>query len=887
MIGTRISHYQIIEKLGEGGMGVVYKAQDTSLDRLVALKFLPNEFSASGTDGSRFFQEARAAASLNHPNICTIHGIEEIDGRKFIVMEFVDGQTLQEKKSSLSLKQSIDVGIQIAEGLAAAHEKGIVHRDIKPENIMLRKDGRVQIMDFGLARLAGASRLTKEGTTVGTAGYMSPEQIQGMETDHRSDIFSLGVILFEMFSGTPPFKGVHETAIAYEVVNVESLPPSSVRAEIPPDLDAIVLGCLEKDPNERSQSAKQIALDLNRFKRSSSKARLSRAMPARSAAAQPVAGVADNSRMHGSMARAGWPIVSGILLLVCAVLIWSPWRESGGSGLPVMRFPIDLPLTSPLLIGASTVAISPDGRHLVFLALDHGVQKLFLRPLDQFESKPIAGTEGASDPFFSPDGQWVGFWTNGKLKKASVFGGAPQEICDISYMRGGWWGPDNTIYYGHINSCVYRVSANGGTPVAVTTLDTANGEISHRFPQVLPDGKTIIFTSKQNTISSFDEAVIAAENPDSHARKVLIHGGSYARYLPSGHLMFARGSAIYAVPFDAKKVEVTGPPIMVVEGGMLNYMSGDANYCFADNGVLVYVPTGGSIATEVALYWMDRQGNTQPLTNAPRAIDEVSLSRDGQKLAMTLRGANDDIWTYQIGRGTLARLTFGGGNNNRPQWTPDGEHIVFVSERRQAIRLIEKAWDGSGTERPLGNEINVDIATTPSFSPDGKMMIYGHAGDIWCMTYDHDMTSRPLIQSPSFESASCFSPNGRWISYLSNESGRSELYVVPFSRQEGKWQVSTNGAAWGMWSHDGKEIFYHDGKSMMKVDVKSETAFDFSSPKKVCDLPSSTFNVYDISPDGKRFVVGLTQQSKVSVSQVDVVVGWFDELKRKFSQINK
>ena len=322
MIGTTISHYRILEKLGEGGMGVVYKAQDTKLNRTVALKFLPAQVSGSDQDKARFLQEAQAAAGLNHPNICTIHGIEEADGKHFIVMEFVDGQTLQEKKSSLSMKQALEIGIQIADGLAAAHEKGIVHRDIKPENIMIRKDGIAQVMDFGLAKLRGASRLTKEGSTVGTAGYMSPEQVQGQETDHRADIFSLGVLLYEMLTGQLPFKGVHETAIAYEIVNVDSPPMSSIKPEIPPELDAIVMECLEKDPNDRTQSAKQVAVDLKRYKRESSKSRLSRTMPARTFEAAPSGRIPVSSLP--SVQRFLWPSVTGALIVAVAVLLWSP-----------------------------------------------------------------------------------------------------------------------------------------------------------------------------------------------------------------------------------------------------------------------------------------------------------------------------------------------------------------------------------------------------------------------------------------------------------------------------------------------------------------------------------------------------------------------------------
>lgn len=887
MIGQSISHYKILEKLGEGGMGVVYKAEDTKLDRLVALKFLPSHLSASEQDKARFIQEAKAASSLNHPNVCTIHDIQEHDQQMFIVMEFVEGQTLREKKGSISLKQAVDIGVQIADGLAAAHEKSIVHRDIKPENIMIRKDGIAQIMDFGLAKLRGVSRLTKEGSTVGTAGYMSPEQVQGQDADHRSDIFSLGVLLYELFTGQLPFKGVHETAIMYEIVNVDPSPMSSIKPEIDPNLDAIVLECLEKDPNERMQSVKQVSIDLKRFKRESSRQHVTRAMPAQQFK-RPFAEAVESGEKARSWRNFFWPGLSGVLTLAVIFLAWLAMGGGTAAKYPVMRFPINLPLTAPLIVGAATVAISPDGKHIAYLASASGNSQLFLRPIDQFTAQPIPGTDGANDPFFSPDGQWIAFWANGKVKKVSIFGGAPQEICDAQgFMRGGWWAADNSIWFGHINSPIYRVSASGGTPEEATVLDSVGREISHRFPQPLPDGKTVIFTIKHDNIATFDEAVIAAENTSTHERKVLIQGGSYARYVPTGHLIYARGTSIYAAPFDAEEVEVTGPPLPVVEGGMLNQLSGTANFDVSGTGTLVYVPLGPISQDNTTIAWMDRQGNIQPLLDTPRPYDEASLSPDGQKLAMTIRAANDDIWVYHIARRTLTRLTFGGGNSARPGWTPDGKRVAYISERKRSLSLFWKQWDGSGVEERLGDEARVQPSATPSFTRDGRIMAYNKFGDIWIMPVDGDRKSRPFIQSPAFENGASFSPDGRWMSYISNESSRNELYVVPFPNRDGKWQISTNGASNGGWSRKGSELLYSDGAGLMKVDVRPGPSFDFSPPQKVCALPSSLFAIFDVTPDGRRFLVGLTRAQELSATQVNVVVGWFEELEQKFAGAGK
>lgn len=905
MIGQTISHYKILEKLGEGGMGVVYKAEDMTLKRTVALKFLPQHVSASETDKARFLLEAQAAAALNHPNICTIYGIEEHEGpayanapagkQTFIAMEFVDGQTLREKRGTINLAKAIDIGIQIAEGLAIAHEKGIVHRDIKPENIMVRKDGIVQIMDFGLAKLRAsrASRLTKEGSTVGTAGYMSPEQVQGQDTDHRSDIFSLGVLLYELFSGELPFKGVHETALLYEIVNVDPAPMNSVKPEIDAELDRIVLECMQKEPDERYQGVKDISKDLKRFKRESSRQRATRTMSTRQFQKSATIESQPETQVKTSWTRLLWPALSVILGTAVIVVAWSPWRSNESPSTQVMRFPINLPLTAPLVGGASTVAVSPDGKYFVYLSLSSGISKLFLRPIDRFTAQPMTGTDGASDPFFSSDGQWVAFYADGKLKKVSIFGGSPQDVCIVpGFMRGGWWTLDDFIWFGHINGAIYRVPSNGGTPVEVTVIDSTHGEISHRFPQMLPDGKTVIFTVKYNNITSFDDAVIAAENVVTHERKVLIRGGSYARYVPTGHIMYARGSSIYAMPFDPAAIEIKGTPLPVEEGGMLNPLSGDANYSVSNSGTLVYAPLGAFSGLDASLVWLDRQGNRTPFLDTSRAYGNGNLSPDGQKIAMTIRAANDDIWVYQLNRGTLTRITFGGGNSDYPIWTPDGKRLVYVSERGRSIKLFSKPWDGSGNEETLGETLNLDVGSWESVSPDGKTLAYGQQGDIWILSLDPEGTSKErkqqkFVASPATEINPSFSPDGRWLSYISNESGQNEVYVVPFPHRDGKYQISTKGATYSRWQPDGKTLMYLSGRQVMEVDVMLSPSFDYSPPKKVIDLPQSWNGFIDITADGKKFIIGTSKTEDTQTAQVNVVVGWFEELKKKFSENTK
>ncbi len=899
MVGQTISHYKILEKLGEGGMGVVYKAEDTKLNRMVALKFLPPHLNASEQDKARFIQEAKAAATLDHPNICTIYSIEEYDSASsrqiFIAMQFIDGQLLRDRMSGLSIKHAIDLGIQVADGLAAAHEKGIVHRDIKPENIMVRKDGIVQIMDFGLAKLKGVSRLTKEGSTVGTAGYMSPEQIQGGDADHRSDIFALGVLLYEMMTGQLPFKGVHETAIAYEIVNVDAAPMSAVKNDISPELDHIVLECLEKEPSERYQSTAEIAKELKRFKRESGRQRTTRTMTV----PQPEKSSQGSGRgeHRRSVKRFVWPAIAGALAIALAlVLIKNP---EPSAHLPVIRFPLALAASSPLVPGAATVAIAPDGKHAAYLAALQGSNSsaisglatlLYLRPLNAMTAQALAGSEGASDPFFSFDGQWVGFFIAGKLKKVSIFGGTAQDVCRIEGVpRGGWWADDNTIWYGHLNSGVHRVSVTGGTPEQVTVVDTGRGEISHRFPQVLPGNKWVIFTVKYNNITTFDEAIIVAENIETHERKEIVRGGSYARYLSNGYVMYARGTSLYAVPFDRSKMEVTGTPLPVLEGGMLNPLSGTANFEVSRNGILIYTPVGQLSGLNNILAWMDRSGKVTPIANDPKPYDDARLSPDNNSIALTIRAANDDIWVYDLVRNTLTRLTFGGGNSGLPEWTPDGKKVMFPSERGRETGLFWKSGDGSGVIERLGKEGVFSIIFRAVFGPGGKSVIYGVNGDLWEMPLEGERVSKPILKTSSYDDAPRLSPDGHLLAYLSNESGRNEIYVVPYPQMNGKWQISTGGVGSDpIWSPSGEELFYRADDNLMKVDVVRTPKISFSRPHKICSTSKSMFGIHDITRDGKKFLVTISAEDKnVSLTQLNVVVGWFDELEKRFVTVQK
>jgi serine/threonine-protein kinase len=906
MIDQTILHYTILEKLGEGGMGVVYRARDTKLDRDVALKFLPAHLAASEQDKARFVQEAKAAAALNHPNVCSIIDIQEHEvaaasGSRpeqtmFIVMEYVDGMTLRQKMDAAGggqpypMRQAIELGIQVADGLAAAHEKGIVHRDIKPENIMVRKDGIAQIMDFGLAKLRGnISRMTKAGSTVGTAGYMSPEQVQGQDADHRSDIFSLGVLLYEMLTGRLPFKGVHETALLYEIVNVEAEPMSVVNAGLEPELDRIVYECLQKDPEERYQSVKEVARDLKRFRRESSKARMSKTFPVQSAqkSTATMAGAGETVQ-RSSWTRFVWPAIAVIALLVAAAgALWRPWGATERTAHPTTRFTTRLPDSISIPIGGTGICISPDGKFIALYIQAGLEQRLVLRPADREVIEPVLGSNvPAGTPYyhgFSPDGQWIAFSTSNSIRKASVFGGASVKVCDIgANPRGLWWGSDKSIYYGHISSGIYKVNEAGGTPEAVTACDSASGEISHRFPELLPDGKSVLYTIKFDNIVSFEEASIAVLDTKSGQKKILIHGGTYGRYVPTGHLVYARGNYVYAVPFSLEKLEVTGPPKQLFKGGWMNPFSGDLNLSFSNDGMLLYVPRGIESYSVTRVKWIDLQGTVTPLVDTAGSYFWAELSPDREKVALHNQAANDDVWLYHAGRKSLTRLTFGGGNSGFPVWSVDGKYIMYASERGKSANIYRRSWDGSGKEERLTNTPRTQYPR--SASPDGKTLAFMQDGDIWMLSLDGSGKTSAFLETPAAESNPVFSPDGRYLAYESNESGKVEVIIVPYPSRAGKWQISSGGGTNPIWSPSGDVLYFARGRMLYAATIHAGAGFDYSAPKVALVLPPDASTLTGVSADGKRFSMLTIPFDQLNTSELTLVTDWFQEVKQAFGR---
>ncbi len=896
MIGQAVSHYKILEKLGEGGMGIVYKAQDTKLDRFVALKFLPERVSSSEQDRARFLQEAKAASALNHPNICTIHGIEEADGKLFIVMELVEGQMLSEKKSSISFKQAIDIGIQLAEGLSVAHEKGIVHRDIKPDNIMIRKDGIAQIMDFGLAKLRGVSRLTKEGSTVGTAGYMSPEQVQGLDTDHRSDIFSVGVLLYELFTGQLPFRGVHETALMYEIVNVDPPPMSAIKPDIDPALDAIILECMEKDPNERTQSVKQIAIDLKRFKRESSRTRMSMVRPAmRASSTQPlnreVATAA--GRSIPKREAAAW-VMAGT---VVAVLLFILLRPKSTAESQLIRSSIVV--TDSIYIhsyGAASgkPALSPDGKLIVFSGIIPGKGvKILVRSLDETEAWPIPGTEGATSPFWSPDGKMIAFFQGGKLKKVDLVGGSPVTITAVPNQRGGTWNQNDMIVYcPDFQNGLFQVSADGKSlPQPLTTLDSTRHEGSHRWPYFLPDGKHFLYLARTAVESGQAEGdAIFVASLDGKERKMLVQSSFNAAYA-NGYLLFARNQVLMAQRFDLDNLALSGDP-MKLQSNLLNDPSYNiAAFTVSNSGLLVYQP-GETVEAGARPILVDRTGHImQTIGDNIIEQDHPRFSPDGKQLAMymyDLRNRRSNIWIHDLPTNGRRRITTRSKGDFSPLWSPDGTTIYFTSGGAFNRDIFRQSVSNGDKEESVYASAQNDRAC--DISPDGSTLLIESIdteekqGDLFLLKLSSE-SSKNLIpfQTTKFNEVSGrFSSDGKWIAFVSNQSGENEVYVKQTSRTDtDPIKISTGGGFEPRWGMGTNELIFANNQGYLVASSLrfTETSATVEKTTKLFQAPPFTAQ-YDVSRDGKQIVFSRYIEIQ-KLAPLSLVTNWINALEKK------
>jgi len=891
MIGTTLSHYKILEKIGQGGMGEVYLAQDTTLDRKVALKFLPEELEQDPTTRKRFLREAKSAAALDHPYVCQIHEVGEVEGKSFISMEYVQGTTLKEKltEGPLPLKEALQKATEIAEALEEAHKQGIVHRDVKPANIMLTPQGHVKVMDFGLAKRVTpvegqeqeiTTALTQQGSSLGTVPYMSPEQVRGQEVDTRSDIFSFGVVLYEMLTGVNPFgKGsAMDTATA---ILTETTPPLSRYTEdIPVLLQHTVKKMLAKEPDSRYQLIHDVRTDLGELMDEIEKG-----------LAEPTTASPIGQTRAGQAGQWRRTITLGLVALAGVALGVALWSLTRPSTPPQLNKLVVTPSPeAPLAeVRFSVVAISSNGRRIVYVAESQGTRQLHLRSLDEFVATPIPGTEGVEGhPFFSPDGESVAFAAAGQLKKVSLMGGSPMTLCDL---EGGWAGGswfEDTIVFGtggdHIG--LYRVSAAGGEPDILATPDPETVE-AYFTPEVLPGGKAVLFT-----IAQFgpDTAQIAVLSLETGKREIVLDEGTHAHYLPTGHLAYlgVQGD-LMAVSFDAASLEVSGEAVPVLEG--VRRYGNDLDYALSPAGALIYVPDQEYRYTPV---WVDRLGTETVVTQEKREYSNPRISPDGKRVFFSLRttGSPGNAVIYDLEQDSFSRLTLEGAGVSGGMWTPDGKWITFRGLLGGQSNIYRQLADRSAPPEQLTTYTDPIPKNANSWSPEGRVLIVSHAvqfppigWDLLILDTEANEEPQPFITSPNHECCARFSPDGKWLAYVSNELGLNHVYVRPYPGPDIKFLVSEEAEGGGepVWSPHGRELFYRSGDRMMAVSIQTEPTFRAGRPEvlfegsyRATPVPAG-LQYYDISPDGQRFLMIKRERE---LAQINVVLNWFEELKR-------
>jgi serine/threonine-protein kinase len=882
-------------------MGEVYRAHDTRLQRDVAIKVLPSAFSVDPKRVARFEREARTLASLNHPNIAQIHGLEEADGVKALVMELVEGPTLADRiaQGPIPLDEALPIAKQIAEALEAAHERGIIHRDLKPANIALAANDQVKVLDFGLAKLAQPEGLTSSdpsvstitspamltgvGMILGTAAYMSPEQAKGRVVDKRSDVWAFGAVLYEMLTARRAFEGDDVSDTLARILMKEP-DWTALPGTVPAAVVTVIRRCLQKDRQQRVRDIGDVSLALaGAFDAPSP------ALPIAASATIPVP-------------RARWPIVLPWAFIVgglaAAGVVWSISRPLPA---PLERFVITTPVDAPPAFRApvGVIAMSRDGAHLVYrssppaelITATNG--RLYLRARGQLEPTPMRGTEGAMSPFFSADGQWIAFGSgiDFTLKRISVQGGPAQTICPIEgLLLGGTWGTDDTIVFATANSNgLRRVPAAGGVPQLLTKVDPTSGESAHGWPDFLPDGKSVVFTSWTGSAERSRISVVSLA--DGHV-SVLISGGTQPHVTPTGHLLFAVGGAVQAVRFDPVRRSIAGSPVPVVEGVAIA-TAGAAHYAVAADGTLVYVSgTSGPSIPPRTMFWVDRQGGQEAINVPPGAYTYARLSPDGTRVALDARDRQNDIWIWDLKRETLLRLTTDPGFNRGPVWTPDSQRVAFSAQRQGAGgNIYWQAADGSGVPERL--TVSETIQTPSSFSPDGKRLVFmtplTPPTNLGVLSLD-DHKEALLVDTSFDELNGVLSPDGRWLAYQSNESGSYEIYLAPFPDvHASKRPVSTGGGTRPLWSQDGRELFYYvEPGTIMAVPMTPGADLTLGRPAVVVKgpyaSPRNSGRHYDVSRDGKRFLllkdVETSGSTKPPPPEIRLVLHWLNELER-------
>jgi eukaryotic-like serine/threonine-protein kinase len=882
--GSRLGPFEITASIGAGGMGEVYRARDSKLGRDIAIKVLPEAFARDAERLARFQREAKVLASLNHPHIASIYGLEDSGATHALVMELVEGPTLADRirQGPVPTDEALRIAKQICDALEYAHERGIVHRDLKPANVKVTNDDAVKVLDFGLAKAiegdaASAdiatsptiSRMaTMAGVLLGTAAYMSPEQAKAKPVDRRADIWAFGCVLYEMLTGEMAFSGETVTDTLAAVIRAEpdwSLLPAALSVRV----RVLLQRCLQKDPKQRLRDIgdARIALD------------------------EVLSGAPDPSLVGaaGISALLWWRTLilslGGVLVAaVTGLVIWNLKPSSSPLLQPVTRTVINLPPGQRLagLDRGPAFAFSPDGSRLAYVAIQGGTQQIYLRAMDSLDARPLPGTEGAVNPFFSPDGQWLGFFADGKLKKIPVNGGPPVSLADVVQPYGASWGSRGMIAFAPtILGALQQVPDAGGAAQPLTRLQ--RGLIGHRWPEILPGGKAVLFDDGSTVANS----EVRVQLIGTGELRDLIQGGTQPRYARSGHLIYALGGNLMAVPFDTDRLEVTGPAVPAVENVLQSAKFGAAQYSVSATGSLAYVP-GGIETIRSRLVWVSRTGAEQPLTSAEHAYSYPRLSPDGRQVVVVIQDQDIHLWLYNISRDALTRLTFEGTVNSVPSWTPDGKRIAFTSNREGPLNIFWQQADGSGGLQRLNTSA---YNQTPSnWSPDGQLLAFEEINpttgpDIWVLQLS-DRKAQPFLRTPFNEDAPRFSPDGRWLAYVSDESGHDEIYVQPYPGSGGKWQISTEGGTEPIWNRNGKELFYRSGDKMMAVDIATQPSFGAGKPHMLFHgdyVPTAIkMPYYDVSPDGQHFLMikPVDQEQAAAPTQINVVLNWFEELKR-------
>jgi Tol biopolymer transport system component len=881
--GTRLGPYEITGTVGAGGMGEVYRARDTRLGRDVAIKVLPESFARDAILKERFEREARIISSLNHPNICTLHDVGHQDGTDYLVMELLEGESLAERvaRGPLPIAEMLRAGMEISDALEQAHRQGIVHRDLKPGNVVLTKSG-AKLLDFGLAKpnapvtgpgsslsaiatkVAPASPVTREGTVVGTFQYMSPEQVEGREADARSDIFALGAVLYEMATGKRPFEGKSQISVASAILEKDPEPISRVQPMTPPALEHVVTTCLAKDPEERFQRAHDVRLQLKWIAEGGSQA-----------------GAAPRAVPRGkSRERVGW-IIAAVLFVGLAFATAGYLMRS-----PAPRRPVRVSLLAPAdtSFHPFDIALSPDGTRLAFVASGTGTRpRLWVRPLDSLTGQPLAGTEGAIEPFWSPDGRQIGFFADGKMKRIDASGGAVQVVADAGEPRGGAWGADGTIIFTPSTADpLYKVSVSGGPVAPLTALDRAAGDSTHRWPFFLPDGRHFLFLNRTaaTTGKGPEEGGngIYLSSLDAPGSKQLLVPSQRRALYASGAVLFVSGGNLVAQKIDLGRGATVGDQTLVAEQIAFDERY-SAAFSVSGDGKLVF-QGGGAQGNE--LVWYDRDGRKDKVV-AREMFSVVRLSPDNTKVAGTIvDGALGtlDIWIFDLARGVKTRFTFDPGTDDDPVWSPDGNSIVFDASRNGAYNIYRKSSNGGRPEELIFEDKVTKWPT--SWSSDGRHVLIDRTDpqsqnhcDIWVLPMFGDKKPFPLVASPFNEQLGEFSPDGKWVAYVSNESGRDEVYLITFPTPGGRFQVSVNGGSSPKWRRDGKELYYLDAvNKLIAVPINEHgESVEIGAPHPLFDTRIVSRG-YMLSPtaDGKRFL--MVEPPEVSTSSLTMVLDW-------------